>query len=409
MFCTNCGKEVQGKFCTNCGAQVLFDEDPAAENETPAPVENAADSMIPEAVVNDEPVQSAPVQAPAVSAPAAAPQPPVDAPVTPQAPVTPPQPPVPPQTPNKQKKPMGAGKIVAIVLGSVFGVALIAALLLFFLVIRPIKKAADDITWDTDDWQSIVDDLPDMTESEPTAEPLPSEESGAPVYYDGLLFMQVDEAHYEGSNLIANVTIWNTCDFGINNIQDMMVALYDANDDLITTGSFFFDAPYQDEYGIVESDDYTETTLVFGADSGSEIKMDADLSSVNASFELMCRMYDEDGKMIGQRVETRLFAICLPADWAGAVDYYMTDDAYVFYNAANSKAGAGGELFAIEYYENESDAPADAELLGSDAYYYYYATYPSDVQYDESSDKLTAEYKQQAEQIPEALYTLNIF
>ena len=81
--------------------------------------------------------------------------------------------------------------------------------------------------------------------------------------------MQVDEAHYEGSNLIANVTIWNTCDFGINNIQDMMVALYDANDDLITTGSFFFDAPYQDEYGIVESDDYTETTLVFGADSGS--------------------------------------------------------------------------------------------------------------------------------------------
>ena len=181
MFCTNCGKEVQGKFCTNCGAQVLFDEDPAAENETPAPVENAADSMIPEAVVNDEPVQSAPVQAPVVSAPAAAPQPPVDAPVTPQAPVTPPQPPVPPQTPNKQKKPMGAGKIVAIVLGSVFGVALIAALLLFFLVIRPIKKAADDITWDTDDWQSIVDDLPDMTESEPTAEPLPSEESGAPV------------------------------------------------------------------------------------------------------------------------------------------------------------------------------------------------------------------------------------
>ena len=137
--------------------------------------------------------------------------------------------------------------------------------------------------------------------------------------------------------------------------------------------------------------------------------MDRDLSTVNASFELMCRMYDEDDKMIGERVETRLFAICLPADWAGTVDYYMTDNAYVFFNTANSNAGAGGELFAIEYYENESDAPADAELLGSDAYYYYYATYPSDVQYDESSDKLTQEYQQQYSQIPDALYTLNIF
>ena len=406
MFCTNCGKEVHGKFCTNCGAQVLFDEDPAAETAANAPAESAADPMIPEAVVNDEPAQSEPVQAPEI--PQSAPET-GETPAAPQTPV-PPQPPVTPAQPsNKQKKPMGAGKIVAIVLGSIFGVALIAALLLFFLVIRPIKKAAEDITWDTDDWQGIVDDLPDTTEIEPTAEPFPTEESGAPVYYDGLLFMQVDEAHYEGSDLVADVTIWNTCEFGVNNIQDLMVALYDANNDLIATGNFFFDAPYQDEAGVVESEGYTETTLVFNSDSGSEVALDRDLSTVSASFELMCRMYDENDKMIGERVETRLFAICLPADWAGTVDYYMTDNAYVFFNIANSNAGAGGELFAIEYYENESDAPADAELLGSDAYYYYYATYPSDVQYDETSDKLTQEYQQQYSQIPDALYTLNIF
>lgn len=402
MFCTNCGREAEGKFCTYCGAQLLVDADPnAQDNASQQPA-----SQIPEPVFDGASASDS--SQPQAQQPAA----PVPPPVQPvQPPVQPVQPPVQPvQPPQKQKKPMGAGKIVLIVLLSLLAVVILLVAACWGLASKLSNSITDsDFSQYLSDLESAVEEVEPIDSATPDTPDVSQATGSDLVYYEGLLYLTVDQASYDGANIVADVTLWNDCDFGIGAIEDLMVNLYDASGTHVAYGSFFFDGAYDDPAGIIPSGSYTEMTLTFGPNEGDSVTPDMDLSSLDASFEVMCRMYDENEELIGERVETRLFAICLPVEWVDTVDYYVDDVAYHFYSIANSRAGYGGELFAIEYYEEDGAWDDDAEYLGSDAWYYYAASYPDTQQYDPTSPVLSQEYEALQEQIDRVLYTINIF
>ncbi|MBP3371625.1 MAG: hypothetical protein J6L88_03775 [Clostridia bacterium] len=394
MFCTNCGHEVQGKFCTNCGKPV--DAAPAA------PV---AETPVPEAP--QAPVYEAPA-APAYEAPQApvyeAPQAPVyEAPAQPQ--YAPPQQYAAPQytaPAPKQKKSMSAGKIVLIVLLSLLAVIILLVAACSILV----GKAANDVVDEFESAGIVAEDIFSPTEENAVAD-APEEEAIVPstgelVYYEGLTYITVDSASYVGDDIVAELTLWNECEFGIDQVKDLMIRLYDTDGTAIATGNFFFDSILSDGY-IIENGDYIEFTVTF-----EDAVTGCDLSDCSVAYELMAHMYNDAGQVIGERVVTRMFEISLPAEWVGKVDYYMPDNAYGFYSIANDAAGADGTLFFIEYYE-PGTYTGSGELIGEDSWYEYYLTYPAGTPYDTSDAALSAEYELFASQIDQVIYTINIF
>ena len=129
------------------------------------------------------------------------------------------------------------------------------------------------------------------------------------VYYDGLTYMTVDSATYNGSQVIAQMTLENYCEFGIDQISDIMVRLYDANNQVVATGNFYFDSILSDGY-VIETGDYIQFTVTF-----TDCNTGLDLSDCHVAYEMMAHMYNDAGQIIGERVVTRMFEISLPAEW----------------------------------------------------------------------------------------------
>jgi hypothetical protein len=256
MFCTNCGREAEGKFCTYCGAQLLVDADPnAQDNASQQPA-----SQIPEPVFDGASASDS--SQPQAQQPAA----PVSPPAQPVQPPTPPTPPV--QPPQKQKKPMSAGKIVLIVLLSLLAVVILLVAACWGLAAKVSKTMADNTSEYLSDLENAIEQVEPIVSETPEAT---ASADGEYVYYDGLLYMTVDQASYDGANIVADVTLWNDCDFGIGAIEDLMVNLYDASGTHVAYGSFFFDGAYDDPAGIIPSGSYTEMTLTFGPNEGDSV------------------------------------------------------------------------------------------------------------------------------------------
>ena len=426
MFCPNCGQQVTGKFCTNCGTRLdLADQVADAIQDVPQ-VEEQIPNLPPEAPVfgaaAEEPIYNNIPEAPVYQQPVEQPvyQPPVEQPVYQQQVYQAPQQPVyqaPASTyqqPEQPKKKSKAGKIVLIVLLAVFVPILILGIIVAVLIGKALKSVDKPDSYLTPDEPAIVEVQPTVPtpianiDPEPTQQDTPVSADHVNIAdYTGYLFVYVDNAEYGSDGSIAiDITLENYTNYGIDNIREMIVKLYDQNDEYITRGGFYFFEDYTPGH-IIEAGDTITMHLVFNDDSAAtDIPQGLDLTGCDTNFELMCDMYDENDKFIGTHYETVLFGVSVPAECGSLINYDFENRNYWFYDTGNDDYG--GELFRVNTYDSYGAWDDSETYIGSGLGYEFTVSYPTDVQYG-SDPKLKEEYENLQQYVPEIVESITLF
>jgi len=102
------------------------------------------------------------------------------------------------------------------------------------------------------------------------------------------------------------------------------------------------------------------------------------------------------------------FSLTLPASWAGLYRAEESSDGVAFINIRNEKAGCGGHLFGILVAADTGPAEWGAKELTRDGGRIYYASFPSDVQYEHNNASLTKEYARMQKDIGSIVKTFRL-